>query len=481
MAVVSLLVTIITQMVSALLGLRGKNLADGLEAMIYKIDPKFDEQFTGLSKDLADAVLMRPAISDSILSMNKERTRFRGLFNAWKRAAAVRPDELFAALEHLADMKINAVDQNATAAALEAARAAESGGDEAGKLEKIASWFWEQITGKPINQARYNAAKEKQARKIKYGALKLLNALKGGAISTGPIIVDDALKSKAAAFAQLAELAMTDLAQAQTQAQAWLKQFEDAGSAALNNLESRFDSVQDRVQQWFAMHMRIITVISSILIAFILQLDALRLMTRIANDADLRGKLVSFSTNAIQRTADEVFSNTMSQAAINAEVFKQLKNSNDALVSNAVANVQAPTAVNLENRAAMETWLESNTNTSQKAVLDEFRKDVQMVTRANLDTAANQFENLTGAFSKTGFQLMPDPYPGFLSGQWSWPWSHLFGILTSAALLSLGAPFWFNQLKSLASLRSQLSEAIDADDENGKTDGKKSDGKNNPK
>src|SRR5690349_8981208 len=84
MSLVSLMITILTQMVSSLLGLRGKNLADALEAMIHKIDPKIGEQ----AKALIDQVLTRPVISDSMLSMRKNWPI------AWKRATAIRPDEL---------------------------------------------------------------------------------------------------------------------------------------------------------------------------------------------------------------------------------------------------------------------------------------------------------------------------------------------------------------------------------------------------
>jgi hypothetical protein len=35
---------------------------------------------------------------------------------------------------------------------------------------------------------------------------------------------------------------------------------------------------------------------------------------------------------------------------------------------------------------------------------------------------------------------------------------NVFGVLMTALLLSFGAPFWFEQLKNVASLRSQLAE-----------------------
>jgi hypothetical protein len=37
----------------------------------------------------------------------------------------------------------------------------------------------------------------------------------------------------------------------------------------------------------------------------------------------------------------------------------------------------------------------------------------------------------------------------------------LFGIIVSAALLGLGAPFWFSLLKNLTTLRPALAQAID--------------------
>jgi len=49
-----------------------------------------------------------------------------------------------------------------------------------------------------------------------------------------------------------------------------------------------------------------------------------------------------------------------------------------------------------------------------------------------------------------------------------WPdkWGqHLLGMIFSALLLSLGAPFWFNTLKSLTSLRSTVAKNISEEEE----------------
>jgi hypothetical protein len=66
MAIVSLLVMIITQVISSLFGLRGKNLLAALRAMMRGIDPNLP---TGTARQLAGYILTRPVISDSMLSM----------------------------------------------------------------------------------------------------------------------------------------------------------------------------------------------------------------------------------------------------------------------------------------------------------------------------------------------------------------------------------------------------------------------------
>src|ERR1035441_8224489 len=95
MSVVSLLITIITQMVSSLLGLRGKHLADALVVMIDKIDPQLDATTRA---NLAIGILTRPVISDSMLWMSKKIWK-KVPFLPWlerkgKKPPEINPDEL---------------------------------------------------------------------------------------------------------------------------------------------------------------------------------------------------------------------------------------------------------------------------------------------------------------------------------------------------------------------------------------------------
>ena len=93
LAGVSLLVTVLTQSVSALLGLRGSNLCWGIETLLKELDPNLNAHAATITRE----VLRHPLISDSTLS----RFGFK-LFNRWKLASVIRKDELIEILRLLA-------------------------------------------------------------------------------------------------------------------------------------------------------------------------------------------------------------------------------------------------------------------------------------------------------------------------------------------------------------------------------------------
>ncbi len=164
------------------------------------------------------------------------------------------------------------------------------------------------------------------------------------------------------------------------------------------------------------MHARVVTVIASIILAFLLQLDAMALLKQVSSDKQLRDDLVKTATQGyLTNTGTEVLTN------------------GTASITNSVLFQQRFTV-----------W-------------------------------TNALNNVFQTSSQDGLQLLPSPYPipscvagnGIavpmfkLVAPWSWPKGHLLGIIISAALLSLGAPFWFNTLKSLVNLRSSLADQID--------------------
>ena len=384
MSVVSLLITIVTQIFSSLFALRGRNLFDALVAMIHKINPSLDQN----AKALVDRVLTHPVISDSIVSMA----------STWcptflKRASAIRPQEF---LDVLSDIAANA--------------------------------------GATIPQAEKDTAKS------------LLDKLNSPSDATSAAI--NALTAK------LPGLVGEPLASTV----AVIKRLEDTANITLANLEKSFGSAQDRAQQWFATHTRILTIIASFIAAFVLQLDSFALIQRISSDPDIRSKLVA-GVDALQKQGDRILQDGVATQTIYDEILPELKKTYPSI------GTKLDNRKELISNDAVDKWIRSQLEGEQdlEKIVTDYDARAQALAKGRIADLSRQIAPLTTQLGNTGLELLPSPYPAISSGQWSWPFRHLLGIISSAALLSLGAPFWFNTLKSLANLRPTLANEMDKD------------------
>jgi hypothetical protein len=388
MSMVSLLITIVTQIASSLLGLRGKNLSDSLEAMLCKVDPDIDKQVAGMGKALADKALTHPLLSDSIISMSNDWPV------VWKRATAIRPRELLAIFRQIAGQTPPPPGPPATA-------------PEA--------------------------------------AARLLRVLDIPTPAAQEAI--DAIRSK------LPELAAQHGREV-------VEHLASATNVALLNLEPWFDSAQDRARQWFVVHTRIVTIIASFLAAFVLQLDSFDLVRHLSSDPEVRAKLLA-GVVPLNQQAQPLLAdlNPVSPAAL-TNILAPLEVRYPGLT----AAVGAPP--HLSSLAELAPWLRTQLAATPLSnnldnITREFGDLAQAASRKRLDDWSQQFRDLEARLNTSGVSIIPDPYPTPFGGAWSWPWPRLLGLVASAALLSLGAPFWFNLLKSLANLRPAVAQQIE--------------------
>src|SRR2546430_3214370 len=102
MTVLSLLITLGVQMVSATLSLRGKNLANALALTFQSIDPSIGKA----AHQLAARILSDPVLSDSTQTdkdkaegapavTRDEPWHFTDIARASKLASAIRPEEVY--------------------------------------------------------------------------------------------------------------------------------------------------------------------------------------------------------------------------------------------------------------------------------------------------------------------------------------------------------------------------------------------------
>ncbi len=342
MAILSLMITIVVQAVSALFGLRGINLRRTVTELVGAVCP----QAAGQAQALATAALSHPLISDS----NWPK------LERWRLATAVRPDELAGVIGLIAK---------------------DTGSSYPEELRKAAAVVAEAVAG---------------------------------------------ASERAAAF------------------RAW------------------FDTAMDRASQRFAAQMRLWTVIFSVVLAFGIQLDTPRLLERLSLDAEVRARLVA-GAEAVTEQASAILSPASSAIPwVYGEAVRELK-------QRAPEASGLPDPPSFSTRQDAEIWLRAQLGARADSLIAEYREIVGKKLTAAVDRLKDQAASLHAELSRSRLALIPDPYPGLRAFLWSLcPVNRQFwGILISAGLLSLGAPFWFNALKSLATLRPLVAARQEAE------------------
>jgi hypothetical protein len=396
MTVLSLLITIAVQMVSAAFSLRGKNLANALALTFQTIDPNIGQH----AHSLAAQILRDPIFSDSMW-----RRKERPILNE-------AAQKFITAQRKLRDAQLRRADDPNRDSAISKARTEVDAAKQGLTIPEVKPnrekpWgFWTLPWGsalqianairpgeiyRVLHELREMSHEEAQLRDIpaelvdKAGALiAVLQRWDQPAIES---------RGKLADIAKLSKIFQPD--QQKTVVDA-LSNFgvtmERATTQAYDRFQRWFGSAQDRAEQWFQIHARVVTITAAILVTVLLQLDTVEIYDKLRDQP----KLV------------------------------------EALVKSAPGVLEQGGAVTPEGATASQ------------------------------ETRAKAFGNLTAQMKTAGFDIVP---PGWFA-RWrtesgTWWFNHFFGLLLTAGLLTLGAPFWFNLLKNLMSLRPALANLIE--------------------
>jgi hypothetical protein len=408
MTILSLMITLIVQMVSAAFSLRGKNLANALALTFQTIDPKIGEH----AHALAAQILQDPIFSDSIFAA-KSRTP-EDSTNRHVRALAKAQRE---AAEAAKKLEKNPNDAAATASAAGAELRIKEAWKALQTPRHLKPWTFFKLGALHLG----NAIRPGEVYRILH-EFSALDPGKAGSRGIPPVLVQrsiDLLKAlgradqpteeskiKLQAIADVANI-FTSEAQKKAVVES-LSNFgatvERATTQAYDRFQRWFGSAQDRAEQWFQVHVRGITIAFSIVTAFLLQLDTI-------------------------------------------DIYRQLRD--------------RPTVVDALVKSAPGV-LEQGAN-----VLEPRSSD------ANQKTREKSFNELQREITTAGFELAPKTFLGRWDTEPLPPWAntirprlahhlvHLFGVLMTAGLLTLGAPFWFNLLKNLTSLRPAVATLIE--------------------
>ena len=435
MLIVSMLITICVQMVSAAMNLRGKYLGQGLAHTFVTILPDIAKADT-----LACRILSGRLLSDSKFQPSSTDTAADDTRDNFRRcASAVRPDEVFDALHRIA------TGRNQRLADLQGpARDLLKGLGVSDAVLQSAEADVAAAIGKPIPNAVNNAQ-------------QILTTAQEAIAQLSP---EDRAKIGAAMKPVADRLAELD-AKAAQQAVDVAKALDDA----CRKFKYWFEVSQERAQQWFTTHARWFTVFFAVLFAFALQLDTVEIFKFVSSNKAARDKLVA-QVSAVTGQAEKIVGDakTVLQEALN----NWRNGLTDDASKQAVASVEV-SASDTRGKLRRDLKARLGDKPGTEALLEDFDRAVTEAAQKKLDEGAQDFSALRSKLDDTGFQLFVTDKGGrWHHGWWKDLWPHLLGILFSVGLLSLGAPFWFNILKSLSNLRSRVAENISTEQEGDK-------------
>jgi hypothetical protein len=306
MTVLSLLITLVVQMVSAAFSLRGKNLANALALTFQTIDPTIGK----CAHSLAAQILRDPIFSDSLWrtknrSVDENAQKFIAAQRKLRDARLRRPDD---------PNRADAISK--ATAEVNTAKAAVTIPDVTPNREK--PWgFWAIPWGGPmqiatairpgeiyrvLQEMREMTPEEAQLLDIPgelpekaRGLIAALHRLDLPALESRVKLKD--IAAAANIFAPEQQIAVLSA----------LGSFgatvERATTQAYDRFQRWFGSGQDRAEQWFQIHVRMVTIVAAIVVSVFLQLDTVEIYDKLRHEPKLVEALVKSVPGTLEQGA----------------------------------------------------------------------------------------------------------------------------------------------------------------------------------
>jgi hypothetical protein len=214
---------------------------------------------------------------------------------------------------------------------------------------------------------------------------------------------------------------------------------QEAKSQFVAKVHGWFDQTIDRVSARFTVTARIITFIAALIVAVTVQLDTFALVNRLSVDDQFRDAV----RGSAQKVVDEA-----QKAAGNSSATAPTPTAK-------TTDANAPAGASTATPAATATAPPSNTpGTGTGTAAPPAPPASNQTSAASLSTSDVQKEYYN-LLSTAGLITLPTDWQTWVD---RWTLGKVPGILLSALLLSLGAPFWYARLQDLLKLRSTVAQ-----------------------
>jgi len=218
-----------------------------------------------------------------------------------------------------------------------------------------------------------------------------------------------------------------------------------------------FNTIMDRTTERFVLHTRWVTAAFAVLLTFGLHIDSLQILKQLSTSSELRAKLIQGVDATVQKVGAAVTETQKPQPLASAAI-RAMRDDVEDPADKALLEKVPP---DLATRQAGEDWLSKSLPSDKLArALPAYAKRFQESTIAWVQQLGVFFDNVTSSAEQTSLQIIPRPLPAYFTN-WNPNRRHILGTLMSALFLSLGAPFWFNALRQLASVRPILAGKVE--------------------
>jgi len=216
-----------------------------------------------------------------------------------------------------------------------------------------------------------------------------------------------------------------------------------------------FEMIMSRTTDRFVTQTRYSTMFFALVLSLGLQIDTLEIIKTLSTDTELRASLLQNASQTMSR-AEAI----LSRESIAVAALKSIQQDVDDLKS-----TEVPELVTREQGTA---WLDQELADSSEIeqVRERYLEAFDQLAAERLGSLGTQILGLRSDLEESRLVFIPNSWSAYRN-RWENFGEHVTGVLLSLLLLSLGAPFWFNALKTLSSLRPLLAGTVDPSNRGG--------------
>ncbi len=223
-----------------------------------------------------------------------------------------------------------------------------------------------------------------------------------------------------------------------------------------DNINKWFDTVMDRTTERFVASSRWITIAVSLVICAVLQVDALSIYDQVSTDKRLRDSLVASAADTLKKAAEVTANAELPLGTAAIEAMQQDEELKENIPELAKLN---PVDLKLVTKQLGEDWIREQISDgeAEDKLVEAYKKEFSKLADKRLKILRNVSMDITSQMKESELELFDYSFnfTNYLN------WRHAIGTVCAMLLLSLGAPFWFNALKTMSNLRPILARKVD--------------------